>query len=173
MTSHSEFLTLFLRHQRSLRAFVGSLVRDRDQFDDVMQDVVLTLCEKFETFDRNRDFSCWARGVAANKVMQFRDRASRCPTPFSPEVIQAIVDAFDQRRERPEMGEALDQCLAALPETSREVLTGWYAHSWPIERIAERLSSTPVAAYKALQRLRAKLLECVQRRLASAAGESS
>lgn len=171
MASNSEFLTLFLRYQRSLRAFVGSLVRDRDQFDDVMQDVVVTLCEKFDSFDRERDFGSWARGIAANKVMQFRDRASRCPTPFSPEVIQAIVDAFDHRRDRPEMEDALDQCLAGLPENSREVLTGWYANSWPIERIAERLSSTPVAAYKTLQRLRARLLECVQRRLAGATGD--
>ena len=174
MNPKSEFLALFLRHQADLRAFLGSLVRDRNNFDDVLQDTVLTLWEKFDSYDPDRSFGAWARGIAANKVLQFRDRQGRSPTPFSPEAIGAIVDAFDrQPHGTPELGDALDHCLEQLPETSRQALHGWYAESWSIERIAESIGGSTAAAYKTLQRLRAKLLECVERRLTTGREGSS
>ncbi len=128
---------------------------------------MLTLWEKFDEFDPQRSFGAWARGVAANKILQFRDRLGRVPTPFSPESIQAVVEAFDQHRlNSSEAADALDQCLEQLPPESRQVLNGWYAEAWSIERIAGQLGCTAAAAYKMLARLRSRLLECVRRRLA-------
>src|SRR5947209_8679153 len=43
MDDRGEFLTLFLRHQTDLRAFIGSLLRDRHARDDVFQEVALAL----------------------------------------------------------------------------------------------------------------------------------
>ena len=171
MNSHSEFLTLFLRHQADLRAFLRSVILDRNQLDDVLQETVLTLWEKFDTFDPSRSFGAWARGIAANKVLQFRDRQGRFPVTFSPEAIAAIVDAFDEQpQDTSEVAEALELCMESLPKESRTVLKNWYAESWSIGQVADSLGSSTAAAYKTLQRLRIGLLDCIKRRL-SAAGE--
>ena len=168
MAPQGHFLTLFLQHQSDLRAFLGSLVRNRQDFEDILQETVLTLWEKFDEYDSTRSFGAWARGVAANKILQWRHRSGRTPTPFSPTAIRAIVEAFANRPSNTsEVADALEECLKHLPTQSQEVLSRWYAGGWSIDRVAEHLGATTTAAYKTLQRLRMRLLECVQRRLAT------
>ena len=80
-----EFLPLFLAHQVGIRAFIGSLVRDRHTRDDVFQEVALTLWHELARYDRGRSFGAWARGIAANKVMQRWRQDARTPAPMPPE----------------------------------------------------------------------------------------
>lgn len=165
MNSRSEFLTLFLAHESSLRAFLGSLVRDRNSMEDVFQETALTLWEKFDSYDSSRSFGAWARGIAAKKVLQFKDRQGRAPVPFSPSTIQAIVDAFDRQPAKAgEVDDALDRCLGGLSDKYRVALRGW-AEDQPIREIATQMGVNTAAAYKALQRSRVWLLNCIQRRL--------
>jgi RNA polymerase sigma-70 factor (ECF subfamily) len=169
MNFESEFLRLFFQHQADLRAFIGSLVRSRPDFDDVFQETTLTLWEKFREYDPKLSFGAWARGVATNKILQWRDRKGRTPTPFSPQAIQAISDAFDRGQVLgSHTSDALDHCLQSLPAESRQLLTWWYAEEWSIERIAQHIGRATAATYKTLARLRQRLLECIQRRLAGA-----
>jgi RNA polymerase sigma-70 factor (ECF subfamily) len=166
MSEEREFLRLFFPHLADLRAFIGSLVRSRQDFDDVLQETTLTLWEKFDEYNPERPFGAWARGIAANKILQWRGRKGRTPTPFSPEVILAIIDAFEHRQTlSSQTADALDHCLESLPVESRQLLSWWYAEEWPIERIAHEMGRATAAAYKVLARLRQRLLECVERRL--------
>ena len=164
--SQAQFLTLLLQHEQNLRAFIGSLVRVRQDFDDILQDTVLTLWQKFGEFEPDRSFGAWARGVAAKKILQHRGRSGNLPTPFSPDAIQAVVDAFDRHAlHSSDASDALETCLERLPAASRQALHLWYAEACSIDRIAAQLDCTVGAAYKMMARLRARLLECVRRRL--------
>ena len=171
MGSPNEFLPLFLEHQVSLRAFIGSLVRDRHTRDDVFQEVALILWNEFARYDRDRSFGAWARGIAAKKVMQRWNRDTRQPVAFAPEAIQALLDAYDraERTAAPEAREAdaLERCLAQLPERSRQLLALRYERSLKLSEIAAQLRTTLDAVHKALSRLRARLQECVRQRLAA------
>src|SRR5258708_34106656 len=89
MDTHVEFMTLFLRHQAEVKAFIGSLVRDRHGRDDLLQEVALILWEKFPLYDPARSFGAWARGIAAKQVMQRWEKTRRLPMPFAPQTIQA------------------------------------------------------------------------------------
>ena len=60
MGSHEEFLKLFLWHQDGVRAFLGSVVRDRAAAEDLFQEVSLALWESFPTYDATRPFGAWA-----------------------------------------------------------------------------------------------------------------
>ncbi len=167
MATHAKFIKLFLAHQDDLRAFLASLVRNHEDREDVLQDTVVTLWEKFDKFDPSRSFGAWARGIAANKVLQHRGRSGRVPTLFSPQVIVAILDAF-QRREplnSSESLDALDECMKPLSVEFRRILVLRYVEQLPVWKIAEVIGSTPTATSKTLSRLRTKLLDCVKRRL--------
>jgi RNA polymerase sigma-70 factor (ECF subfamily) len=168
MDRRDEFLTLFLRHQVDLRAFIGSLLRDRHARDDVFQEVALILWHEFERYDPTRPFGAWARGIAANKVMQRWRQDARTPAPMPPEAVRALLDAY----ERTEAGdaphaEALRRCVAELPEESRRLLALRYEESLKLGEIAGRLHNTLDAVHKALSRLRERLQRCVERRLAA------
>ena len=79
MDRQQDFLKHFLRHQDDLRAFIGSIVRDRHACDDILQEVALVLWQKFDAYDPARSFGGWARGIAANKIMQSFAKAKRVP----------------------------------------------------------------------------------------------
>jgi RNA polymerase sigma-70 factor (ECF subfamily) len=171
MDRQKEFLPLFLAHQVGIRAFIGSLVRDRHTRDDVFQEVALTLWHEFAHYDPSRSFAAWARGIAANKVLQRWQKDNRQPIPFAPEAITALLDAYD-RTEADELlhADALQRCLEQLPERSRQLLSLRYEQSLKLAQVAERLSTTLDAAHKALSRLRLRLQECIEQRLATMSG---
>jgi RNA polymerase sigma-70 factor (ECF subfamily) len=173
MDPQNEFLPLFLQHQVSVRAFIASLVRDRHTRDDLFQEVALTLWHEFARYDRSRSFAAWARGIAANKVLQRWHKDNRQPAPFPPEAIQALLDACE-RSEQTESrrAEALEACLEQLPEKSRQLLNLRYDRALKLGEIAQRLHTTLDAVHKALSRIRDRLQQCVERRLAAMQKES-
>ncbi len=169
MDGQDEFLSLFLRHQDDVRAFLGSVVRDRHARDDLFQEVALILWREFARYDRSRSFGAWARGIAANKVMQSWERQSHRPALLPPAAVEAMLEAYDrtERAAAPEL-DALEHCLDRLPAEPRELLTLRYRHGLRLADIAARLRSTADAVHKALSRLRARLQRCVEQRLAAA-----
>lgn len=168
MDNQADFLKLLFDCEFGIRAFIGSIVRDPHEREDVFQEVALTLWKEFERYDRTRPFGAWARGVAAMKLMQRGDKLKRQPVPFSPEAMQALADAFDRAEGQfnPQAA-ALEDCVDELPERSRKLLALRYEQSWQLNRVADELGSTLDAVYQALSRIRSKLQECIKRRMAA------
>jgi RNA polymerase sigma-70 factor (ECF subfamily) len=167
MDRHAEFLRLFVECEGQIRAFISTLVRDREAREDVVQETALTLWQEFHRYDATRPFGAWARGVATNKVRQRWERDGRTPQPFSPQAIAALHDACDRAEARAsERADALEECIQGLPEKSQRLLTLRYGEFLQIERIAAELQGTVDGVYQALSRLRVRLAECVERRLA-------
>jgi RNA polymerase sigma-70 factor (ECF subfamily) len=65
-----------------------------------------------------------------------------------------------QRRQQ-----ALDDCVAALPEKSRRMLSLRYEGRQSVEEVARATGQSFDAVTKALYRLRQALTECVERKL--------
>jgi RNA polymerase sigma-70 factor (ECF subfamily) len=165
MGSHEDFLKLFLRHQDGIRAFLGSVVRDRATADDVFQEVSLTLWENFATYDASRPFGAWARGVATKKVLQGREKARRIPLAFSPQAIEAVLDAYDRTEAGAPDTDGLRDCISKLPPRSQSLLVLRYERSLKLGEIAREVGSSLDAVHKLLSRIRENLQECLQRRL--------
>jgi RNA polymerase sigma-70 factor (ECF subfamily) len=168
MDAQEEYLKLLFGCELEIRAFIGSIVRGPHDCDDVFQEVALTLWKEFPRYDRSRSFAAWARGIAGMKLMQRWDKTKRLPVVLSPEAIQAVSSAFDRSEELSSgKAEALERCLDQLPEKSRKLLSLRYERSLKIEQIAQELQATLDAVYQSLSRLRARLLDCVNRRLSA------
>jgi len=168
MDPRDEFLTLFLRHQGDLRAFLGALLTDPHQRDDVFQEVALVLWKQFDDYDRARSFGAWARGIAANKVLQTRERLARSPVALAPDAIHALLDAFARTEEEqsPDRADALRRCLERLPDHSRQLLAQRYEKGLDVGEIARQLGRSLDSTYQALSRVRARLEDCIRQRLA-------
>jgi RNA polymerase sigma-70 factor (ECF subfamily) len=104
--------------------------------------------------------------VAANKVLQMRQRSSRFPLAFAPETIQAVLDAYTRTEEEADRTQALRDCVRLLPEKSRQLLALRYEENLSGEEIARRVAGSLEAVYQSLSRIRARLEECIRRRLA-------
>jgi len=70
------------------------------------------------------------------------------------------IDLLDARRD------ALRQCLARLSEADRQLVMGRYQAAATTRSVAEMLGRSIQGTRKALHRIRAALMACVQRTLA-------
>ena len=165
MKTNEDFLKLFLRHQGDLRAFLGSVVRDRAAADDLFQEISLVLWQSFAHYDPARPFGAWARGVAVKKVLQGREKSRRLPLLFSPQAIQAVVEAYDRTDHLAPDPAHLRDCISKLPPRSQSLLALRYERSLKLGEIAREVGSTLDAVHKLLSRIRENLQECLQRRV--------
>jgi len=166
--ANDQFLELLLRHQTEVKAFIGSVIRNRQARDDVFQEVAIILWKRFSEYDPNRPFGAWARGIAVNKILQELRQQKRFPDVLEPSAMEAICRAFD-REELDSDGrrDALAECIESLPARSRQLLAMRYEEGWSCEDISKSLSLSCDAVYQALSRVRSKLAMCVDWRLKS------
>jgi RNA polymerase sigma-70 factor (ECF subfamily) len=97
-----------------------------------------------------------AKVVADSEVME----------GFLAQVEQAFAESDpDEADEWQQRQQALDDCVAALPEKSRRMLSLRYEARQTVEEVAKATGQTFDAVTKALYRLRQALTDCVERKL--------
>ena len=171
MPDQERFLELYLPTEGDIKAFVRTLVRDRRDFEDISQSVVLVLWRKFDQYDPDRPFGAWARGIAAKEVLAMRRREGRQPIAFSPDVVATILDSFERRTSAgtdvSDRLDALDHCLDTLPGDSRQLIDLRYSDSLSIHDVAAQAERSEASTQKAISRIRQKLADCIHRRLSN------
>jgi RNA polymerase sigma-70 factor (ECF subfamily) len=162
---HAAFLALYVKHQGEIRAFVRALVRNRHDAEDICQNIALVLWKKFDQYDSTRPFAAWARGVAAIEVQLIRGQSHRVPTPFSPDAVQAILDAYNRTTTASESHQRqwLEKCIRLLSERGRSLFAMRYGLGTPVDEIASQIKATVGSVHRALSRYRAQVRECVNR----------
>lgn len=170
--ARAKVLRLLVEHHDELFAFILSIVRNLAAAEDVMQDVAVVVCERWEQFTVGTDFGKWSRQIARYKILSERERTLKRLPLLSDDVIERIAVGFDEdRRTSHDHTAALRECLRKLRNRAREVVRLRYADGLNCAAIAERIGTTLTTVYKDLSRARGALAECVGRRLTSAGGE--
>ena len=164
------FLQLFAQHQRSVHAYIYSLVPSRVDADDVMQETSLVLWRKWGEFDPNRDFVRWACGIAFHEVLKLRRKAATSRCYFNDELLEQIsAEAIRQSDELEGRHVALLSCLSKLGTRDRELIERRYQAKTTARQVASDLDRPASTVYKALARIRGTLFDCVERTLAQEA----
>lgn len=166
-TNPREFIRLLMENERRIHAYIFTLVGNRADADDLLQETSLVLWDKFSEFSGpDENFIRWAFRVAWLTCQNFRRRKGRSKLLFSNELAEKIADRVtDITSELDQRKRLLDFCLNKLTPNDRELLQLRYEIGASIESTAERAGRTQQAVYKALSRLRASLYECVNRQM--------
>lgn len=163
----AEFLELFLLNERRLRAFTRALITNREESQDVFQQALLTMLEKFPERDHRGDFVDWAFRVISFKALEWTKRKRRSRLRFDEQILQSVAsDAIAVDRSWSARSAALMQCLRGLSSEDRGLLARRYEDGESIAHIAGTTGLTEHTVYRRLSRLRKRLLECINRRLA-------
>lgn len=148
----------------TVSAFVTSLVRDFQERDDVLQETAVAVLESFGRYDPSQSFVGWAIGIARNQVRLYCRRKSRERIAFDSDAVDALARAFvDQTPHDPRL-DRLGECVEALDARSKELCRLRYEQDLKPAGIGERLGVPANAVAKALQRVRDRLRECVERK---------
>lgn len=152
------------RAQPAVGRFVRSFVRNRADADDVLQEVALTIVDRFEKFDESRPFLGWALGVARNVVKaHFRKQLRQPVAALDENAVDRVADAFEVLQPHADdMKESLAECLQRVPVEHRRMLAMQYEDDLKPAAIAERTGKTPNHVAVLLHRLRVGLRQCVE-----------
>jgi RNA polymerase sigma-70 factor, ECF subfamily len=160
------FATCYSRHHLALLRYVLTLVPDRAQAEDIVQETARALWQKAAHYDPARPFLPWARKFAYLEVLKARRREGIKRKFFSDALVETLaeecpaVDEFFEARRA-----ALGACLGKLDDSSRQLLSDRYANQGNITDMAAQRRATPNSLYITLHRIRLRLLECIEHSL--------
>jgi RNA polymerase sigma-70 factor (ECF subfamily) len=172
-TRQEQFLRLFLHYQLQVEAYVRSLVPNRADAEELLQDVAAVLWRKFDDFELGTRFDHWACRVAHNHVLNFYRRKSREAAAFGDLVFSAVAEeSLQQNNVWAERREALEVCLDQLPQADRELIRLRYQPAATNRTVARQTGRSESAISRALNRIYLALLNCARQRLDSRAERS-
>ena len=159
-------MLLMTQHQRRIFSYIYTLVPDRHDASDLLQETSLVICEKFSEFTVGTDFVAWACQIAYWQIRRARQKFARSKVVFDQGVVDALAQtAAELSQEVSERHEALAHCLQKLAPRDREMVLLRYEPGSGVEEAAQRAGRSLEAAYKALARIRKLLLDCVTNQL--------
>ena len=165
--SRKRLMTLMTRHQRQIFGYIYTLVPNRYDAEDLLQETSLVICEKFDEFEDGTDFVAWACQIAYWRIRYSRQKFARSKVVFNQEILDAVAQtASTMTGELDSRHEALGNCLQKLHPRDRDLVLTRYEPGSGVEEAARRSGRTLQTAYKALARLRKLLLDCVSNQLA-------
>lgn len=162
------FVELLTSHQRSLYAYICSLLMGDPGAADVLQDTNLDLWARAEDFDLERPFLPWAFGFARQRVLAYRKSRSRSRLVFGEEAINRIDDACRQQATQADARlTALQKCLQKLDARHAQLIQERYVAKSSLRIMAAQLGDTANNISIRLHRIRKKLSRCVQASLST------
>lgn len=162
----TEFIQLLTESQRSLFYYIHSLIPNRTDADEVLQETNLVLWREYERFEAGTNFRAWACTVALNQVRAFTSKRRAKSPHFDTDTMMLISERREKRSVYLQRRlDALDNCVQKLPERKRVLVEQRYRQGIPVENVADKMGSSVDAVYKMLHRIREKLHECVDRTL--------
>lgn len=154
-----------LTNQNRLFGFIMSLVGNREQAGDVLQQTNLILWEKLDEFQPGTNFMAWAFQIARYQVMAYRQKQGRDRHVFDDEAVSLIATAFEtQSTGFDDRLTALTHCIQQLPDDGRDLIRRRYGDGWSVKNLAAEIGQTANRLAVKLHRLRAILMECIQRK---------
>ena len=164
--NHEEFMRRFLQSERELQRYVMSFVPNAGDARDIVQNTAVALWKKVDKYDPSEPFSPWAFRFAIFEVKEFLRKEARWRRFLDEEVIEMLAERQNEMcNELDERRIHLRECLRKLPDNQKAIIDGYYFLDHSIESVASLSGRSVDAVYKALQRIRGALMECVNRQM--------
>jgi RNA polymerase sigma-70 factor (ECF subfamily) len=156
-----------------LIAYIRSKTRDDAMAEDIFQETMLTAWRRLDDYDRARPFGPWLRGIALRIMLAHHRKAARGFAFCDEETLDYLSQRFQTLYQQPgdtfdDKLDALRDCVQNLPEHYREPIRLRYADDLGVGGLVERLGLAAETVKKRLQRAKARLLDCINRKLAAA-----
>lgn len=158
-----QFVRLFAKWQSGIQAYIWTLVPNRTDADDLMQDAVVALWQKWPEFDQDRDFFRWACGIAFVEVLRYRRKTASQRLWFNEDLMERLAVEFVDQSELNELRTAaLQSCLDKLDERDRKIIEARYHNGSTVQALAEELRRPVSTMYKMIARIRDRLHMCIE-----------
>lgn len=159
---------LLARHAPTVMRFATKMCRDEADAEDVLQETLLAAARNVRDLRGGAAVSTWLYTVARSFCIKKRRRRKDQPAAFEPidgelaPVLEAPSGRPDRTLESHEIGAALQEALAKLDDTSREVIVLRDAEGLSAAETAEVLQTSVDAVKSRLHRARSALRKALE-----------
>jgi RNA polymerase sigma-70 factor (ECF subfamily) len=166
----AEITKLILQHRTVIFGYIMTQTGDYNAAEDIFQDVCVTICERFDTFEKGTRFKAWAMQITRNKIMtHYRRKGAARRTVRLTENLADILAEDDvwYESEKPFGRElaALRRCLEKVRGKNRVMLLKRFGEGVSCGAIADLLGWSVNSVYVALSRVRSSLGKCIEAEL--------
>jgi len=154
-------------HQAGIRAALAARLHDVSMADDLAQEAFLIAFDKLGTFDEQRAFGGWIRGIAINCFRNYL-RKRKAVTIGDASVLENLVNEHIEQQ-LPSEGRkaellfgALTNCVEKLKGNDRRLIERRYFERESISAITGDLGMKHSAVTMRLYRLRSVLRDCIE-----------
>ncbi|MEM1441030.1 MAG: sigma-70 family RNA polymerase sigma factor [Verrucomicrobiota bacterium] len=157
-------MQLFLEHQPQIHAYVRSLLYQRADADDVMQETASVLWRKFDQFEKGTRFDRWAFRTAFHQVRYFRQKKARESKrlQFSDDLIDTLSHEAEEFLENTDDTlAALERCVQKLPENHRDMVRWRFEPGGTNREIAKKIGKSESVVSRTMNRIYESLMKCV------------
>lgn len=154
--------------QPAVGAFIGSVVPNFHQAEEILQRVAVVLVRKFAEYDPRLSFVAWAISVAKYEILYFRRQHATDRHYFDTQTIEKIAAGHERlEREFSPARQALRECLKKVQGRARQAIELRYGQDVKPAALAESMGVGAGAARMLLMRTRMAIRDCVERRMAA------
>jgi RNA polymerase sigma-70 factor (ECF subfamily) len=168
-----EVLQCLMKWRTRVSAAAWVVVRDAHAAEDIFQNVALKAMTREVSFENEAALMSWAFITARREGIDWLRRHQRETLCLDAELLELLEHEWQSEAAHPAGSKsvALQDCLAAAPESARRLLKLRYFDGYSCEEVAERMGLGPNAIYKRVSRLHESLKDCIEGKLGNAAAQ--
>ena len=173
--TESAFEELVRRHQQRVFALVNSILRQREDVEDVVQQVFLKVYVSIRKFDLRAAFSTWLYKITVNECWDYLRKKKVRPLVYEADMSEENVSRLDgiassdrppeSPSDRAETREMLRWMLEKLPEQDRRLLVLKEIEGFSVQELAHILGLNVNTVKVRLFRARGRLMDVYRRRM--------
>ena len=166
--SKQDFAQLVRQHARQVIDFTARLLPDRQDAEEVAQDVFVKAFQRLDSYDAEKgSMKSWLLGIAYHEVLMWLRKNQRQTIALEPEAF--FEEPTDEEAERL-LAEVNEQRIQALQEAIRQLshedqmlLQLYYMEDLPLKEIASVAGHDHLYLATRLQRIRKRLCIIIKR----------
>ncbi len=168
------FEVLVARHQGRVFAVAGGILRNREDVEDISQQVFLKAYFSLKRFDQRSAFSTWLYKITVNECWDLLRKKKVRPLVFESELSEEQAHAYQSTEQKTEYAgdlteqletrQQLDRWLDCLEERDRAMLVLKEVQGFTVEEIAEIMGINGNTVKVRLFRARQKIAEKIRRK---------
>lgn len=158
-------------NSQMLLTFIRASVLNRQLVDETFQETMLIAWQKLDSFDLDKPFGPWLRGIAKNVMLQ-QYRKTKHENLMSNHHLLDYIDEHVNQIDKyngdswEDKVAPLKYCLTKLPNKYQQTIEARYTNQQKLNEVENQLSISSEALKKQLQRARKMLFECIIKKMA-------
>ena len=161
-SKNNDFFKLLMKNQKAIYSYILSMVHNCSDADDIMQETMSLMWERFEQFQPGTNFGAWGVKIARFKTLSFLRKNRRNEEMFDESLMERIEDCHG--RKITQMNTrlvALQGCLKKLNGRDRKLIGILYDEGLKITELAMRVNRPVQGLYKVMARIHTSIRRCV------------